>query len=213
MSRLSLSLTSRTALFAAAFAALFAPAVHAEPLISGTAGTGANTFFFTLDFYDFAAPQSYAFAYKSDQSTLTFEQILNGLTAVPTFSIQTSQFAGLGTSLNGISYDGKTKFNDFNGNNSGEPNGYFNQWRSPTGLDGTWTSNDENGISTQMISAGSYAGASWVSDFNTVRAASVPPRTPQVAAVAAPEPGTLALLLLGGTSAGATVLARRRRKP
>ena len=211
MSRLSLSLTSRTALFAAAFAALFAPAVHAAPLISGTAGTGANTFFFTLDFYDFAAPQSYAFAYKSDQSTLTFEQILNGLTAVPTFSIQTSQFAGLGTSLNGISYDGKTKFNVFGGANSGEPNGYFSQWRSPTGLDGDWIFNRDNGISSQPINAGQYAGASWLSDF---RNAALPPRTPQVGtSAAAPEPGTLVLLLLGGTSAGATVLARRRRKP
>lgn len=202
------TLTSRTALLAAAFAALFAPAVHAEPLISGTAGTGANTFFFTLDFRDFAAPQSYAFAYKSSQSTVTFEQILNGLTAVPTFSIQTSQFAGLGTSLNGISYDGKTKFNVFGGSNSGEPNGYFSQWNSPTGLDGTWAQNNV-GISLQTINAGQYVGASWLSDFNN---AALPPRTPQVAAAAAPEPGSLALLLLGGTSAGGMVLARRRKK-
>ena len=202
-------LTRRAALFATAAAAFaLAPAAHADPLLSGTAGSGANTFFFTLDFRDFAAPQSYAFAFKSDQSTLTFEQVLNGLTAVPTFSLQTSPTASFGTSLDGISYAGKTKFNVFGGANSGEPNGYFSQWSSPTGLDGTWAEN-QVGISFQTVNAGNYVGASWVSDFNNP---ALPPRTPQAAAAAAPEPGTLALLLMGGGTGAAGLGLVRRRK-
>ena len=213
--------SSRRALFvavAAALASVLSPAAYADPLLSGTAGTGTNTFYFTLDFRDFPAPQSYAFAYKSNASSLTFEQILQGLTGIPTFTTRIGAPGMFGASLNGLGFAGKEKYNTFAStvpgapNNSGEPYGYFSQWNSPTGLDGSWIS-DSVGISFQPINAGQYAGASWVADYRAVTSDTTPrPRTPQVAVAAAPEPSALALLTIFGSGTGASVLVRRRKR-
>ncbi len=198
-----------TTVVAAALAA--APRMaSADPLLSGTAGTGANTFYFTLDFRDFSAPQSYAFAYKSNATTLTFEQILNGLASgVPTFTTRISQSAQFGASLNGLGFAGKEKYNIFGGANSGEPNGYFSQWNSLTGLDGSWNS-DLVGISNQTIGVNQYVGASWLADYTAGSA--LPPRTPQIGAAAAPEPGTLALLAAASGPMGLALACRRKTK-
>jgi len=181
-------------------------ASHAQtPLISGTAGSGSNTYFFVMDFRDFSAPQEYAFTYKSNSATLSFESILVGLDSVPTFNALISTGSPFGDSLDGLAYTGKTKFNDFAGSNSGEPNGFWSQWNSATGS--SWTE-DNSGISGQIISAGQWAGASWTSDFNTVTNAA--PRVP-TGADAAPEPGALVLLASGALGVIVPIARRRRR--
>ena len=184
------------------------PVAHAQnPLISAFAGTGSNTYFFAMDFRDFAAPQSCAFGFRSNAASLTFQQILQGLAPVPTFSAQISVDPTFGASLNGLSYSGKTKFNDFAGNNSGEPNGYWSQWNSPNGINWNF---DDFGIGGQSIGAGQWVGASWTSDFNTVTDA--PPRVPQITSTAAPEPASCGLLVLGGGLLSGQLCARRRRR-
>lgn len=193
---------------AAALAACACPAARAqEPLITAFAGTGANTYFFVMDFRDFAAPQSYAFGLRSSASSLTFQQVLDGLGAVPTFTTRISNSAQFGPSLNGLGFAGKEKFNVFGGENSGEPNGYWAQWNSPTGAPNSWAFNDF-GIGTQTVAAGQWVGASWTADFTTV--ADAPPRVP-LAVNAAPEPGALGLIVAGAGAAFA--LVRRRRRP
>jgi hypothetical protein len=189
----------------ATLAALATTAGAQTPNISGTAGSGSNTYFFVMDFRDFAAPQSYAFTFKTNAASETFEQILQGLAPVPTFSSLIATGSQFGDSLNGLAYAGKTKFNDFAGNNSGEPNGYWSQWN---GTDGATWSSDQVGISSQSISAGQWAGASWTSDFNTVTDAA--PRTPFLTAGAAPEPTALALVIATLPLAGAAIIRRRR---
>ena len=174
------------------------------PLLSGTAGSGSNAYFFVMDFRDFATPQSYAFKFLANATTETFEQILNGLAPVPTFSTLIAPGTTFGDSLNGLTYAAKTKFNDFNGHNSGEPNGYWSQWNSSNGV--SWLS-DNVGITNQSINAGQYVGASWLNDFNNT---AVAPRTP-FAIAAAPEPGTASLLLFSFSGVAAFV-GRRRRK-
>ena len=177
----------------------------AQPLISGTAGSGTNSYFFALDFRDFSAPQSYAFEYRSNSTSLLFSGILQGLSSVPTFSIQTHVDPNFGLSLDGIAFAGKVKFNVFGGANSGEPNGYWSQWNSPNGVN--WKT-DDFGIGSQSVAAGQWVGASWTANFLTVSDAA--PRVP-LAAIAAPEPGTFTLLAVGGISGLGIVLRRRRR--
>lgn len=178
---------------------------HAQVIFSGSAGTGANVYYFDLDFRDFSAPQYYAFKYFSNASTLTVADVLQGLTAVPTFTLITHTDPALGLSLDGLAFDGKTKYNDFAGNNSGQPNGYWSQWIS---LDNaaSWQY-AASGIGTQTLNAGQWAGTSWTGDYLTVSDAA--PRVP-LASTAAPEPSTLALALVG--LIGAEGVRRRRRR-
>ncbi len=179
----------------------------AQPVLAGSAGTGNNSYYFALDFRDFAAPQYYAFEYRSSRTSLFFADVLQGLASVPTFSTRISDSGTFGLSLNGIAFAGKEKFAIFQGENSGEPNGFWSQWNSPNGVN--WAVNDF-GISGQTVAAGQWVGASWVSDFNT--STGTPPRVDFAASNAAPEPGTLALLAIGAVS-GAGIVLRRRRKP
>lgn len=179
-------------------AATAAAASAQTPLISGEAGTGVNTFYFDVDFRDFSGSQYYAFAYYSNAATLTFADILSGLSTVPTFSAQTSN-TSFGLSLDGISYDGKTK----NGSSDGGV-GYWSQWRL---LDGTEWKYNEDGIGTQVLNAGQWAGASWVADYRTV--SPVEPRVALTSGAASPEPVSAALALFGGVG----VVAVRRRRP
>jgi hypothetical protein len=176
-----------------------------QTLIAGSAGSGINAFYFALDFRDFSAPQNYAFEYRSNSTSLFFADILQGLAAVPTFSTRIGDGGSFGLSLNGIAFAGKEKFNDFNGSNSGEPNGYWSQWNSPNGTD--WAAN-ELGISAQTVTAGQWAGASWTANYLTVTDAA--PRVPLAATAAAPEPGTLTLLAVGAISGAGIVLRRRK---
>jgi hypothetical protein len=170
-----------------------------------SAGSGANSYYFALDFRDFATPQFYTFEYKSNSTSLLFSDVLQGLTSVPTFSIQTHVDPNFGLSLDGIAYAGKTKFNDFNGNNSGEPNGYWSQWQSTNGTAWSYT---DFGIGSQSVAAGQWVGASWTANFLTTT-----DTAPRVAAStgAALEPGTFTLLSVGGIT-GAGIVLRRRRK-
>jgi hypothetical protein len=197
------------ALIAPALLAAARPAAAQSSPFDGTAGSGSYRYFFALDFRDFAAPQFYAFEYLSTAPQLTFADVLQGLQAgVPGFSIRTTNYGGsLGLSLDGITFGTKEKFNDFAGSNSGEPNGYWSQWNSLTGV--SWAGNDF-GISTQTVAANTWVGASWVSDYNTVTG--VAPRvTPAaLAAAAVPESGAAGLLALGVACAGVAVVRRRR---
>jgi hypothetical protein len=178
----------------------------AQPVIAGSAGSGTNSYYFALDFRDFAAPQFYAFEYRSNSTSLFFADVLQGLASVPTFSTRISDSGSLGLSLNGIAFAGKEKFAVYLGENSGEPNGYWSQWNSPNGTN--WFVNNF-GISGQPVAAGQWVGASWVNDFNTSTATA--PRVAFAVSDAAPEPGSLTLLAIGAVS-GAGIVLRRRRK-
>ena len=177
----------------------------AQPLIAGSAGSGTNAYYFALDFRDFSAPQFYAFEFRSNSTSLLFSDVLQGLSTVPTFSTHISNSPQFGLSLDGIAFAGKEKFN-FNGNNSGEPNGYWSQWNSPDAI--SWDYNG-GGIGSQPVAAGRWVGASWTANYLTVTDAA--PRVALAASAIAPEPDTFTLLAVGGITGAGIVLRRRRR--
>ena len=198
-------------------------AAYADPRI--TAYIGAHTAtshlgYFVLDFNAKIADQeTYAFAwnYEGTKSDADF------LVALQSALTGDKGFTQTGAELNfvtGIGFNGRSKFNDFAGHNSGEPNGYWNLWLGPDGTN--WTSaqfgaadstlNDTLVYSlnpftgTQELSGAPWHGWRWVGDFNTEDA--LAPRTP-VSAAAAPEPASLLLAILGGT--GLFALTRRKK--
>lgn len=211
-----------------AFALLVLPASVAQaqitPLISAYVGTQTATSrlgFLVLDFNDAGPnPERYAFGYyyEGNPSNATLLQLLQATLTGP------NGFQQTGAANNRVSllgYNNRVKFNDFAGNNSGEPNGYWNLW---LGFDGVTWANSNFGTrdatfsdtpvfstnpfsGTQELSGASWHGWRWVGDFNTETAQA--PRTPLAASVAAPEPATALLLL--PIVAGAVVRRRRHR--
>ena len=190
-------------------------AANAAPLITAFIGTPSpttNTAYFVLDFNDTGAnPEVYNFGWHYDGNKTASDFIValgTSLTGANGFQ-QTGGEVGFVTRMG---YNGRALFNDFGGNNSGDPNGYWNLW---LGFDGaTWT-NSQFGASSITLSGtptfdasnklttASWTGWRWLRDFTTDTPAA--PRTAQVAVV--PEAGTFALL-----GVGCWVLSAARRK-
>ncbi len=182
---------SRATLTIALSLALLTTARAQTPQITAFVGTGSQTSFMTLDFKDGVSnPVTYAFGYRYDGAKNSGDFLLALASGVPTFgaTLQGSIGVGLGRYVEGLSYGGRNKFNDFGGGNSGDPNGFWSLWTSSNGFTG-W-SESQVGIDGRALTSGSWDGWSWTADFNNP---SAPPQTP----VAAPEPSALALLGLG----------------
>lgn len=193
----------------------------AAPLITAFIGTPSPTSrqaFFVLDFNDSGAnPETYAFGYNYEGSKTAQDFVLalaDSVTGVPGF-VQTGATNNFVTRFG---YNGREKFNDFAGNNSGDPNGYWNLW---LGFDGaTWT-NAQFGIAdialsdTPQFSTNPFSGTSELSSakwtgFRWTVGTAAAPRTPQIA-VAVPESGTLLLAIIGAAGTGTLIVRRRTR--
>ncbi len=211
-------LFNRAALVAASLSLV--SLAHADPLISAFIGTPtatSKTAYFVMDFNDPGPkPEAYTFKwnYEGAKTAQDFPVALaSALTGAKGFQ-QTGAAANFITSMG---FNGRTLFNDFAGNNSGDPNGYWNLW---LGFDGANWTNSQFGIATINLSnTPSYtfnsftqqnelSSASWIG-FRWASGTAAAPRVPQ-AVTAVPETGTLVLafggacLLLGG------IVARRR---
>lgn len=195
------------------------PAVsHAQltPVISAYVGTQTATSkvgYFVLDFNDAGpTPETYAFGYyyegtPTDGNLLVLLQ--NSLTGPNGF-----QQAGAASNfVTLLGYNGR-----LHPTAQDSPNGYWNFWLSGNGSDWTSSQFGVQGIvfsdtlaykpdfsNNPALYAAPWHGARWVSNYLTETAQA--PRTPLAAAVAAPEPGTIALLL----PIGLMFVARRRR--
>ncbi len=172
------------------------------PLVTAFVGTGSQTSFLTLDFKDGVSnPVTYAFGYRYDGAKNSGDFLLALASGVPTFGATLQGTVGLGRYVEGLSFGGRNKFNDFGGGNSGDPNGFWSFWTSSDGFTG-W-SESQVGIDGRTLTNGSWDGWSWTADFNNP---SIAPQTP----VAAPEPSALAFVGLGLAGLG---VFRRRYNP
>ena len=218
-----ISLRPFAALAALLLALCVASVAQAQPIISAFIGTPTATSkigYFVLDFDDAGlTPETYAFGWNYE-GTKTGADLIVALQDALTGANGFQQAGAESNFVTKLGYNGRSKFNDFGGNNSGDPNGYWNFW---LGLDGAnWTSS-EFGVADitlsdtliyktnpftgeESLAGASWLGGRWVKDFNTETAEA--PRTPGIA-VAAPEPATLGYEVLG---AGCWVLGVRRKK-
>ena len=209
--------------FVLASFALSGAARAQAPLITSWIGTPSATSkigYFVLDFNDVGpGPEVYTFGwhYEGSQTDSDFIVALQGALNGPGGFEQTG---APGSFISKLGYNNRTKFNDFGGNNSGEPNGFWNLW---LGFDGqSWTSAQFGAdlvtlsdtpvftfnpfTNANELSGAQWHGWRWVGDFLIETAQ--PPRP--VFASSAPEPAILPLMAL---ALGTGYLALRRRAP
>ncbi len=175
-------------------------AVHAQtftPQLTQTVGSGSEESFFTVDFEDGTANQSYAFGYKYD-GTKTGADLLAALAAntplqvgyVPGYAPGTGSY--LGVAVNSFALDGHSE--------AGFQIPYY--WSYWLGNDGVNWAYSGVGASSRNLSNGSWDGWSW--DVNSTDPAPVTPAAVPEASSAV-SLGVLALL-------GAGLFIARRKK-
>lgn len=215
-------LTLRRIGIAVAILPLVLAAAHADPLISAWIGTQTSTSkvgYFVMDFNDTGAnPETYAFGWNYE-GTKTDADFIQELAASLTGTNGFVQEGIENNFLTKLGYSGREKFNDFGGNNSGDPDGFWSLWQGFDGL--TWTSSQFGATDVRLsdtplytfntftgqneLSGSSWHGWRWEPEFAPDAPA---PRTP-LTGVVVPEAGTLVLGLMG--IAGAGLMARRHK--
>lgn len=184
-------------LSAAILLATGASAVHAQtftPAITQTVGTGSEESFFTVDFEDGTANQSYAFGYKYDGNK-TGGDLLAALAAGT--PLQVGYYPGYGPTnafVQSFSFNGHTQ--------TGAGNNYWAYWQGTDGQN--WTFSDV-GASGRGLTNGSWDGWSWDADYSKPPFPAPAPLTP----AAVPEASSVVSL---GLLLGFGVIALRRKK-
>jgi hypothetical protein len=207
------------------FVSLFAAGARAqEPVVAAWIGTPTTTSkvgYFVLDFDDPGPnPEVYTFGYYYE-GTPTGRDFILALEGALTGANGFRQTGAANNFLTRLGYNGRAKFNDFAGNNSGDPNGFWNLWLGFDGL--SWTSAQfgaadvtlsdtpvfrRNPFSgTDELAGAKWHGWRWLPDFTTGTARAPRPAF-TVGSANAPEPSVALLVGLGGLL---VVAARGRR--
>lgn len=161
------------------------------------AGLGQNSSIMVVDF----GSQSYAFGYRWDDvaapsaalgSAPNGFQMLTSVADAGGLDMTYTYFAGFGNSVSTISYDGHTM------GAVGWPTDWLSYWTSTDGK--TWADSSV-GAEGRSLANGDWDG--WSVETSSVWPPENTPTTPT------PEPGTLALLALGGGVFAARRLATR----